>query len=152
MYPSRCCRPAPMRLQPSGANHELCRSADGVTQRCRPAKMRLQPSLHMPVPLPRYRRRMVGGAVRLPYLFFRITLNSASYLGHLKLAMTYRHQVLTNTSTFLETSVTVRCALSTEIYDRGCHWIPQLCSLEALLRVTNGIPLGCSLPLTGSHL
>jgi hypothetical protein len=34
----------------------------------------------------------------------------------------------------------VRCAFSTEIHTRGCHWFPRM-------RVTNGIHLGCSLLL-----
>jgi hypothetical protein len=34
----------------------------------------------------------------------------------------------------------------TEIYTRGCHW-SHACSLQASRRVTNDIPLGCSLLL-----
>ena len=36
----------------------------------------------------------------------------------------------------------VRCAFSTEIYARGCHWF-----LKASRRVTNCIPLGCPIIL-----
>jgi hypothetical protein len=35
----------------------------------------------------------------------------------------------------------------TEIYSRGCHIGSHACSLEANMRVINGIPLGCSLLL-----
>jgi hypothetical protein len=35
--------------------------------------------------------------------------------------------------------IEVRCAFSTESYTRGCHWFQRLL---ALMRVTNGIPLG----------
>jgi hypothetical protein len=41
-------------------------------------------------------------------------------------------------------SVVYGARFSTEIYTRGCHWIPRI-SLEANMRVTNAIPLGCPL-------
>jgi hypothetical protein len=33
---------------------------------------------------------------------------------------------------------------SAEIYARGCHWIPGMFAWSAVMRVTDGIPLGCS--------
>jgi hypothetical protein len=40
----------------------------------------------------------------------------------------------------------------TEIYTRGCHWFPRLCSACSFcMRVTNGIPPRCSLFLPGWH-
>jgi hypothetical protein len=40
---------------------------------------------------------------------------------------------------------------SNRICTRGCHWIRRMFASSSCMRVTNGIPLGCLLPLTGSH-